>query len=117
MLVIFKSQAAADMMMFEENAKQILRLLGKESNKGIITSAETETAIAIIEKEIERQKQIEAEKEKREKKKKNQDNDSHTGKKNAFPPEPSVSFSARAYPFLQLLKAAHKQKKDVYWGV
>ena len=31
MLVIFKSKAGADIMMFEENAKQILDLFGKET--------------------------------------------------------------------------------------
>ena len=68
MLVIFKSPAGADIMMFEENAKQILDLLGKDIHKGIITSDETGTAIATLEKEIERKKQIEAEeKAKREK--------------------------------------------------
>ena len=61
MLVIFKSKAGADIMMFEENAKQILDLFGKETEKGIITSDETEAAIATLEKEIARRKQIEAE--------------------------------------------------------
>ena len=38
--------------------------------------------------------------------------------KKTFPQaEPPVSFSARAYPFLQLLKAANKKKKDIYWGI
>lgn len=127
MLVIFKSPAGADIMMFEKNAKQILDLLGKETSKGIITSDETESAISILEKEIERKKQIEAEekarKEKREKeareRKENEEN-GHSGLKNkAIPPkpEPPVSFSARAYPFLQLLKAANKKKKAIYWGI
>lgn len=73
MLVIFKSPAGADIMMFEENAKQILDLLGKDIHKGIITSDETGTAIATLEKEIERKKQIEAEEKAKEKngKKKN----------------------------------------------
>ena len=71
MLVIFKSPAGADIMMFKENAKQILDLLGKDVHKGIITSDETGTAIATLEKEIERKKQIEAEeKAKREKREK-----------------------------------------------
>ena len=61
MLVIFNSKAGADIMMFEENAKQILDLFGKETEKGIITSDETEAAIATLEKEIARRKQIEAE--------------------------------------------------------
>ncbi len=133
MLVIFKSKAGADIMMFEENAKQILDLFGKDTHKGIITADETETAIATLEKEIEHRKKIEAEekaererleqeeRERREKEKEenwDKDLDPYEEKKKTPPkPEPPVSFSARSYPFLQLLKAANKKKKDIYWGV
>ena len=132
MLVIFKSKAGADIMMFEENAKQILDLFGKDTEKGIITSDETEAAIVKLEKEIARRKQIEAEekaererleKEEQERKEreqdddKNEDDDPYKEKKRKPPkPEPPVSFAVRSYPFLQLLKAAHKKKKDIYWG-
>lgn len=137
MLVIFKSKAGADIMMFEENAKQILDLFGKDTHKGIITADETEAAIVTLEKEIEHRKKIEAEEkaererleqEERERlekeKEENWDNDDdkdrdpYEEKKQPPPkPEPPVSFSARSYPFLQLLKAASKKKKDIYWGV
>lgn len=139
MLVIFKSKAGADIMMFEENAQQILDLFGKDTVKGIITAEETEAAIATLEKEIVRRKQIEAEeqaererleqeeRERLEKEKeenpdaeweKKWEKDPYEEKREPPPkPEPTVSFSARSYPFLQLLKAAHKKKRDIYWGV
>lgn len=135
MLVIFKSKAGADIMMFEENAQQILDLFGKDTIKGIITAEETGAAIATLEKEIVRRKQIEAEeqaererleqeererleKEKEENPDDEWEKDPYKEKKEPPPkPEPPVSFSARSYPFLQLLKAAHKKKKDIYWGV
>ena len=60
MLVIFKSRAGADIMMFEENAKQILDLLDKDTDKGIITAEQTADAIVKLENEIERRKMIEA---------------------------------------------------------
>lgn len=126
MLVIFKSKAGGDIMMFEENAKQILDLFGKETEKGIITFDEMEQAIRILENKIEQQKQIEAkekaEREKREeearrKKEEGLEDDSHPDEhKKAAQPEHPVTFSARAYPFLQLLKAAYKKKKNIYWG-
>ena len=132
MLVIFKSKAGADIMMFEENAKQILDLFGKDVEKGIITSDETADAIVTLEKEVARRKQIEAEekaererleKEEQERKERehdeghDKDDDPYREKKPKQPkPEPPVSFSARSYPFLQLLKAANKKKKDIYWG-
>lgn len=127
MLVIFKSKAGADIMMFEENAQQILDLFGKDTIKGIITADETEAAITTLEKEIVRRKQIEAaeqeererlEKEKEENPDDEWEKDPYAEKKEPPPkPERPVSFAARAYPFLQLLKAAHKKKKDIYWGV
>ncbi len=135
MLVIFKSKAGGDIIMFEENAKQILDLLGKDTDKGIITAEQTADAIVKLENEIERRKIIDAqekaereriakeEQEKKEKEKeegKEDDDDKESEKdrkKEIVKPEPPVSFSARTYPFLQLLKAANKKKKDIYWGV
>ena len=57
--------------------------------------------------------------EKEERERKEKEGNGNPGEKNkkTFPQaEPPVSFSARAYPFLQLLKAANKKKKDIYWG-
>ena len=138
MLVIFKSKAGADIMMFEENAKQILDLLEKDTVKGIITAEQTADAIVTLENEIERRKIIEArekaereriekeEKERRERERKEKEEQKEEDdkdpvkddrKKEFVKPEPPVSFSARTYPFMQLLKAANKKKKDIYWGV
>lgn len=130
MLVIFKSKAGGDIIMFEENAKQILDLLGKDTDKGIITAEQTADAIAKLENEIERRKIIEAqekaereriEKEEQEKKEKEEEEEGKDPKddrkKEVTRPEPPVSFSARSYPFMQLLKAANKKKKDIWWGV
>ena len=61
------------------------------------------------------------EKEEREKKEKEEEEEGKDPKddrkKEVTRPEPPVSFSARTYPFMQLLKAANKKKKDIYWGV
>lgn len=132
MLVIFKSKAGGDIIMFEENAKQILDLLGKDTDKGIITAEQTADAIVKLENEIKRRKLIDEqekaereriEKEERERKEKEEEQEEEEKypeeDKKKEPPkrEPPVSFSARTYPFLQLLKAANKKKKHIYWGV
>ena len=122
MLVIFKSKAGGDIIMFEENAKQILDLLNKDTDKGIITAEQTADAIVKLENEIERRKMIEAqEKAERERIEKEEEEEGKDPKddrkKEVTRPEPPVSFSARTYPFMQLLKAANKKKKDIYWGV
>ena len=118
-LVIFKSRASADIMMIDKHAKPILDLLGKDIKKGVITAAETASAIEKLEKQINKSKEMEklstlqqvrleqsnpvkAQKAAEDKK----DGEGIT-----------VSFATRAYPFLQMLKAANKAEKDVMWGV
>ncbi|MDL2283628.1 DUF1840 domain-containing protein [Oxalobacter sp. OttesenSCG-928-P03] len=129
MLVRFKSKAAGDLYMFEENARQILDLFGKDVAQGIITAAETGKAIETLEKEISRQKIEEArEREEREKEEreaeerrfqedKNEEKDPYREKSRQEKADIPVPFSARAYPFLQMLQAAHKKEKDIVWGV
>lgn len=134
MLVTFKSKATGDLYMFEENARQILDLLGKEVRQGIITAEQTENAIKVLEEEIARQKIEEAkEKEEREREEREaeerrfysedgEDENEKEKERLRGKPEPQkaelpVPFSARAYPFLQMLKAAHKKERDIIWGV
>ena len=124
MLVIFRSKAAGDIIMFKENAKQILDLFNRETKQGIIMAEEMAWAIEILEKEItlkkieEAQEKAAREEQERideEKKEKFGDEDN---KKN--PPREKIipiPFSARAFPFMQMLKAAHKKKQDIVWGV
>jgi hypothetical protein len=111
MLVTFKSKAAAEVIMYEEHAKRILDMLGKDVDKGIITAEETGDAIARIEHEIEEvKKQAQAEK------------TPGTGKEDEDEEEKrdaaqTVSFSARVYPLLEMLRAANESGQPVYWGV
>lgn len=113
MLITFKSKAAADIIMYKIHAQRLLDLLGKEIDRGIITSEETGKAIAAIEAAI-------------------KDSQAHTlsdGVTNdiAAHPEPNsnhehesvepVSFSARAFPLLEMLREANKQGCNVVWGV
>ncbi len=113
MLVKFKSKAAADLMMYEEHAKLILDLLGKDTKQGIITVEQTGSAIATIEAEIERQNQLAAEE--ASKNGPEQDDDYDDAAQAAQPP--IVKFSTRAYPLLEMLRAADKAKQPVVWGV
>lgn len=134
MLVTFKSKAAGDILMFEENARQILDLFGKEISQGIITWAETGKAIEILEKEITRQKIEDArKKEEREKEEREAEERRFRGEeeeeteedKDPYEKKPPkqqteeipVSFAARAYPFMQMLLAANKKERDIVWGV
>src|SRR3954463_13202389 len=52
MLVTFKSKAAAEVLMYEDHAKRILDLVGKDVKRGVITADEAARAIATLEAEI-----------------------------------------------------------------
>jgi hypothetical protein len=102
MLIIFKSKAAAEVIMYEEHAKRILDLLGKDIKRGVITAEEAPGAIARLEQEIEQSKGQETP----------DDEDN--------PPAPmarGVTFATRAYPLLEMLRAADRKKQSVAWGI
>jgi len=123
-LVIFKSRANADIMMIDKHAKPILDLLGKEIAQGIITPEQTASAIIKIEQEIERIKELEklkaaeqAEKDTKDQVTDGEEKEESDEEKEELVIEPTVSFAARSYPLLQMLKAANKAEESVFWGV
>lgn len=122
MLVIFKSKVAGDIIMYKENAKPIFEVLGKDPEQGIIPAAETGLAITKLEAEIERRKVIEAE-EKAAREAKAREEAERIERDGVFADRPRrevvepVSFSARVYPLMDMLKRAQKKNKDIVWGV
>lgn len=114
MLITFKSKAAADVVMYESHAKPILDLLHKDPARGVISAAEAGTAVALLEKQIVASKNHEAA-EALERDVHAHHNDSHDDH-NHEKIEP-VTFSARAYPLLDMLREAQKGQHDVLWGV
>lgn len=114
MLVRFKSKAAAEVVMYEEHAKRILDLLHKDVKMGIITAVEASHAIGKIEKEIEDSKLHPLSDEVQ------HDVQVHhggNGDDNEHEQIEPVSFATRAYPLLEMLRAASKGGNDVMWGV
>ena len=115
MLIIFKSKAAAEIVMYKEHAERILTLLDKDIDRGIITHADTAKAVAAIETAIAEARAHSV--------------SDHVKHDVNHHPQPNtdgdhdheqvepVSFASRAFPLLQMLKAAHEQGKDVVWGV
>ena len=115
MLITFKSKAAGDIVMYKEHAQRILSLLDKDIDRGIIVHADASAAIAKIEAAI-------------------ADSRAHSVTELvkhdvSSHPQPSttgdhdhekveaVSFASRAFPLLQMLKAASEHGHDVVWGV
>ncbi len=127
-LVIFKSRASADIMMIDKHAKPILDLLGKDIKQGINTPDQTSTAIESNAQNIlriselerlkaEEQAKKEAEKAAEEEDEGNDNDDSDDDGEKEVIFKPTVSFAARSYPLLQMLKAANKADESVFWGV
>lgn len=114
MLVTFKSKSAAEVLMYEEHAKRILDLLGKDVKRGVITSAEMPTAVTKLEAEIAESRLHPTSEEVR------RDVLAHHGDEgddNEHEPVEFVSFATRAYPLLEMLRAARHDGHDVMWGV
>lgn len=116
MLITFKSKAAADILMYKDHAKLLLDVLGKDAERGIITAAETGAAIEKLQAEIEAERAREAElAAQREAEAEDEDRfDAEDRKRLAAK---TVSFGARAYPLLEMLRAANAAGRDVVWGV
>lgn len=113
MLITFKSKAAADVIMYKEHAKRILDLFNKDVERGVITAAETDSALAKLNAEIA---------ESRDRSASNgpagaPDHQSGSADDREHEATQQVSFATRAYPFLEMLRAAQKRGSDIAWGI
>ncbi|MFL6659554.1 MAG: DUF1840 domain-containing protein [Massilia sp.] len=114
MLITFTSKAAAEVTMYQEHAKRILDLLHKDVNRGVITAAEAPHAVDVIEGAIAETRLHTA------------SDDVHRdvvahhseeGDDTDHEGAQVVSFATRAYPLLEMLRAAKAGGNDVLWGV
>jgi polyhydroxyalkanoate synthesis regulator phasin len=113
MLITFKSKAYPNVLMVQEHAQRILDLLHKDPERGVITAEEAPKAVQLLEHEIDESRKHQATDEVE------QDVKAHHGDVEDAEHEPAevVSFSTRAYPLLEMLRAARDQGTDVLWGV
>lgn len=103
MLYKFKSQAAADVIMLEPNAEELLKIIGKAPGAtGIITAAQIPQAVAALRQAIAASEAAPA--------------PDDQGDQPA-PDEDAVSLRRRAVPFIDLLEQSAAAGKDVVWGV
>lgn len=100
--------------MYKEHATRILELLHKNVDQGVITAEEAPKAIKLLENEI---AEVRAHSAAEEIKRDVVAHHSEQGDDNDHEEIQSVSFSTRAYPLLEMLKAARDTGYDVLWGV
>ena len=117
MLYKFKSKATGDLIMLEPQGKHILKLIGKEPGaKGIILPSEMMAAIDALHAAVEREElAIKAAKDAA---KEAVQNDGE--KENATPVVDgarTISLKQRVVPFIEMLRRAHAEDKEVVWGV
>lgn len=119
-LVVFRSKAAGEIFMFAETTRRILDILGKDADapRGVITADETPGALARLQAAVDDEKaQIAAAKQRGQQ----ADQRGSAGAANDPADEAAaaraVTLGQRAYPLLEMLRAAAKKKVDVTWGV
>jgi hypothetical protein len=108
MLYRFKSQATADVVMLEPNARQLLEIIHKTPGpQGIVTKEQIPAAIAALEAALARETE--------------QHRHNHDALASEAHDEVAerehVGLHQRAAPFLDMLKRSHAEERDVVWGV
>jgi hypothetical protein len=107
MLITFKSRSYQEVTMMDDLAKYLLAIVGKQlTERGVISHDETAGAIARLEAAIGVDKAATA--------------DHHAeqvASHNEIHGEEPVGLAQRAFPLLDMLRAAHRENSDVLWGV
>ncbi|VTU13411.1 hypothetical protein SRS16CHR_00577 [Variovorax sp. SRS16] len=108
MLYRFKSQATADVVMLEANARQLLEIIGKSSApKGIIMVDQMSAAVSALEAAI-----------KDDAVQNRHNHDAFAVENHASEAElQHVGLHQRAAPLIDMLKRSQAESKDIVWGV
>lgn len=96
-LLIFRSRAASQILMQSEAAQQLLDIIGKPlTPRGVITAEQIGDALTRLQDAVAASPQAAP-----------QDDVAQT----------PISLRQRAYPLLEMLRAAQKRNVDVTWGI
>jgi uncharacterized membrane protein YkoI len=113
MLISFKSKSSPEVLMYQEHAQRILDLLHKNPTRGVITAAEAAQALSVLENEVAVSK-LHPEND--------VEHDVHAheqeeGETVEHAVQQRVNFSARAFPLLEMLRAAKQDNENIIWGI
>ncbi len=111
-LVVFRSKAAGEIFMFSETARRIFEIIGKqEAPRGVITAAQVPDALDRLTAAVEEEKaQLRAAQAQAEAAARRGEDDAEKGQR-------TITLAQRAWPLLEMLRAAQKMNVDVTWGV
>ena len=99
MLYIFKSKVTSNLVLLEENGRQILQTIGREPQaKGVLLPEEMPAAIARLERAVQQE---------------------HTQQSAGDEEEQQlpITLKQRALPFIKMLQRCAAEKEEVTWGV
>ena len=117
MLYKFKSNATSDIIMLEPHGKHILKLIGKDSGaKGIIMPAEMMAAIDALHAAVERE-DLANKTAKDAANKATHANEPDEASTHVAESQGSISLKQRVVPFVDMLRRAYAEDKEVVWGV
>jgi hypothetical protein len=107
-LVAFRSKAAGEIFYFPEDARRLLEITGKEpGSRGIFTTDRLADAIGRLEAAIQSEAAV----------RKDQESDDADDEQARDAQARPVPLSRRAFPLLEMLRAARRMNVDVTWGV
>ena len=127
MLYKFKSKATGDLIMLEPQGRQILKIIGKEPGaKGIIEPHKMMAAIDALQQAVVHEEEARQAAEREAQAAAEQaahhavagvaveptKSGAHTGGDKA-----AISLKQRVVPFIDMLRRAHAEDKDIVWGV
>jgi hypothetical protein len=109
-LVVFRSKAAGEIFMFAETARRIFQILGRaEAPRGVITADQVPEALQRLVDAVDQEKeQLKAAQ---------QEADAADKQGDGAVRERPVTLGQRAFPLIEMLRAAQKKQVDVTWGV
>jgi hypothetical protein len=110
-LVVFRSKAAGEIFMFAETARRIFEIIGRsDAARGVVTAEQVPDALQRLTAAVEHEKSdLKAAAQ-------SADARDRRGSDDA-PAAVPVTLGQRAFPLIEMLRAAEKKKVDVTWGV
>jgi len=103
-LVVFRSRAAAEIVMLGESASRLLGILGREvSERGVVRASDLDEAILRLTRAVEAERA--------------QGPDTGAGGDELPLAGRPVTLGQRAWPLLEMMRAARRRGVDVTWGI